>query len=1022
MGRYLSQSTRQIEATIAALEAQRGLLGDQTVDSALAPLRRELAALTARATGANNAQLRQVSVLFVDVVGSTAMGQQLQPEDIHAVMDGALERFTAVVEGNYGRVLQYTGDGMLAAFGCDEAHEDDAENAVRAALGILEEARRLAPEVLHMHGIPDFNVRAGVNTGTVLLGAGVDADGSIRGAVVNVAARMEQTAPPGSLRISHDTYRHVSGAFDVVEQPPLAIKGVDARVRSYVVQRIRPRVQQIVSRGIEGLRTRIVGRDRELGHLHATFDVVAAQRRARAITIIGDAGLGKTRLLAEFQETLEIRGAKFTALTARAHPRSALQPYDLLRDLVWRHLQVDESQGAAAMRDRLTQGLAPVFDDGDEASAQVIGHLAGIEFPASPHVAALLRDAEQLRERACAALSLMLRRLTQTHDAPVLVLVDDVHWSDDGSLQLLELLLQANRDMPLLLIMLGRPDLVERHPGWGDGDAQHLRLELAPLDQRHAIELAEVLLQRVEDIPAVLRALLVRAAEGNPFFMEELVKMLVDDEVIERGGEHWRVATDKLDLSRVPATLTGVLQVRLDSLPTDAREALKQAALVGQVFSEHAVASIDPAALLMLPALLRKGLIVRRATGAMGDQEYAFQHNLLHQVAYDAVLKAPKRDGHAKVGTFWAERAEVHAPSDVSPASCRALAEAHFHRCRADPLTYVDWFEAQFFNYLNAYATQTLRPLAESVVAVCEQHFGGDHSTTARALTNLARVMLVQGDNEQAEPILRRTIAIQQRDPGMDHPDTARSLAVLGGYYQARGEMRLAEPLQRSALAIRQRALGEEHPLTIGTLRYLAHTVSELGRYDEAERLSRRLLEIRERLLAPNDPDTALALRELADVLSKKNQHREAVALLRRALSIQEQSLPSDHADTALSHWNLAEALLGLGEFGEAEPIARSALQTWEKVFGPEHEWTAWSAGTLAKVLLAQGPAAEAAELAARAARIHEQRVGPEHPTFADALELHARALLALGDSGAAAPLLEKARAIRSAVQTLQAS
>jgi class 3 adenylate cyclase len=180
---------------------------ERVVDTALTPLRQQLAELrapdSAKATQPSQ-QLKQVSVLFVDVVGSTAIGQRLEPEDINAVMDGALERFTAIVESNHGRVLQYTGDGMLAAFGSQQASEDDVESAIRAGLGIIAEAQRLAPQVRKDYGVPDFNVRAGVHTGTVLLGGGVNADGTIRGATVNVAARMEQSAPPGRLRISYE--------------------------------------------------------------------------------------------------------------------------------------------------------------------------------------------------------------------------------------------------------------------------------------------------------------------------------------------------------------------------------------------------------------------------------------------------------------------------------------------------------------------------------------------------------------------------------------------------------------------------------------------------------------------------------------------------------------------------------------------------------------------------------------------------------------------------------------------------
>src|ERR1035438_9481281 len=172
----MNDTPEQIAAAIAALDAQRALLGDAVVDMALAPLRRELAAQHSREPQSRQ-QLKQVSVLFVDVVGSTAMGQQLGPEEIHAVMDGALERFTAVVQSNHGRVLQYTGDGMLAAFGSEEANEDDVESAIRAGLGIIEDSRRQASQVQQRHGVPDFNVRAGVHTGTVLLGGGMDAEG-----------------------------------------------------------------------------------------------------------------------------------------------------------------------------------------------------------------------------------------------------------------------------------------------------------------------------------------------------------------------------------------------------------------------------------------------------------------------------------------------------------------------------------------------------------------------------------------------------------------------------------------------------------------------------------------------------------------------------------------------------------------------------------------------------------------------------------------------------------------------------
>ena len=248
------------------------------------------------------------------------------------MMDGALERFTATVRAHYGRVLQYTGDGMLAAFGAEEASEGDVESAVRAGLAIIEDAKAQSDEVRRRHGLPDFAVRAGLHTGTVLLGGGVDAESSIRGATVNVAARMEQSAPPGRLRISHDTYRHVRGLFEFSEPALIQVKGVEQPLRSYLVERAKPRAFRVASRGIEGVHTQMIGREAELEVVRSTFAATGSERQARALTIVGEAGLGKSRLLAEFQQTLDLDACWL--LLGRAHPRSALHPYGVLRDML----------------------------------------------------------------------------------------------------------------------------------------------------------------------------------------------------------------------------------------------------------------------------------------------------------------------------------------------------------------------------------------------------------------------------------------------------------------------------------------------------------------------------------------------------------------------------------------------------------------------------------------------------------------------------------------------------------------
>ena len=994
----MSEGGKQLEAAIAALEAQRALLGDAVVDTALAPMRRELAAARA-AESTTHQELKQVSVLFVDVVESTAMGQRLDPEEIHAVMDGALERFTLIVQTHHGRVLKYTGDGMLAVFGSQVASEDDVESAIRAGLGIIEEALLQASHVRQKYDLPKFEVRAGVHTGMALLGGGVDTESSIRGDTVNVAARMEQSAPPGRLRITHDSYSHVRGLFDVVEQAPISVKGVAQPLRTYLVERATPEALRATTRGIEGMQARMVGRESELKVLQAAFGATIAERRGRAVTVVGEAGLGKSRLLAEFRQSLDLRSCWL--LAGRAHPRSALHSYGLLRDIVTRHLRIGEWDAAALAERKLVAGLGPLFVEEGEAPIHILGQLIGLNFATSPHVEELLRNERQFKAVAFDAGALYLRRLTNSR--PVVMMLDDLHWADDGSLEFVRFALRRNSDVPLLSVMLTRPSLFEQNADWIERGSLHTRLDLMPLDKVCSRELADTLLQRVAEVPAALRALITDGAEGNPFYMEELVKMLIDDGVIVAEADGWRVMPDKLLVARVPPTLTGVLQARLDALGSRERNALRQAAVVGHIFWDQALAAIDPSAVDALPALLRKQFVVRHDSATFDDtHEYAFQHHLLHQIIYDTMLKEARRHGHEKVGAFWSARAEVASPQEVNAVACRALAEAHAHRRLADPAAFASWFDAQFSNYYNAYAIQTLRPLVQSTVEMCERHLGPNHVETARALTNLARAAVQRGETETAEPALQRALAIQEQVLGAHHPDTARTLAVLGGCFQGRGDDAAAEPCFRRALEVRERVLGPEHPLTLGMLVHLAHVVSELGRMDEAEVLSRRALCVRERTLGPEAPETAIALTTLGEVLAKKGEPAAAEPLLRRALAVQQKHLTADNPDIGFTLWHLAEALRNLARLGEAEPLARRALEIWERHFRPDHEWIAFALISVSKIRLARGDAAEAAVLAERAAQVLTLVFGPEHAEVGSTLKLKASALQTLQNRAAA--------------------
>ena len=696
----MAETADQIAAAIVSLQAQRDLLGDAAVDLAIAALNERLA--LSRPASPNqlanaDPQLKQVTVLFVDVVGSTTMGSQLDPEDLHLLVDGALRRLSAIVTAHRGRVLQYAGDNLLAVFGYGTAHEDDPENAVHAGLAVIDEARRLARQAQQSHGLDGFNVRVGAHTGAVLLGAGVDGEDSVRGSTVNIAARMEQTAPPGSFRISQDCHHHVRGLFDVSEQAPLTVKGMDKPLQTYLVQRARQRSFQPARRGVGDAATRMVDRVEESEQLRNAYRTRCAAGRAElvALFLVGDAGIGKTRLLTEFSDWAARQPQGMSALTARATERRKGQPYGLLRDLLSSNLPLLDSDPAAQACAKWLTAMAPMLESA--ADAAVLGHLLGLDFSAHEAVRGIVGEARQIRDRGYHYASQVLAKAAGT-GPPLLLLLDDLQWADDGSLDFIEHLSASHDDLPLLLVSLMRPTLYERRPAWHTSAGRHALIELTQLDARYSEELADALLERLDETPRELHELIVDRAEGNPYYMEELVNMLIDQGAIVV-AEPWHVQPEKLLGARVPTTLTGVLQARVDALPSELRLTLQHAAVVGHVFWDDALGALGAHPESALQELIVRQIIQERAASSLaGKREYSFKHQTLHRVCYDSVLKLPKRAAHAKVALWLA--------AQPGAAHLDLIAE-HFEQGGDVPKAIVYWqraAEAAASRYANAAA------------------------------------------------------------------------------------------------------------------------------------------------------------------------------------------------------------------------------------------------------------------------------------------------------------------------------
>ena len=540
----------QLEQAIAALEGQRPVLGDAVVDASIAALREKLAALTA---APRDEQRKLVTILFADLAGWTAMSEQLDPEDVRATRQAYFAAVTPpIIEprrarrevhrrrcaGRLRRAAGERGRPRARRAGC-AGDAGGAGDAARrdVACNVSTDAHRRSHRRRGGHNRP----------------APAD-DFVVTGDTVNVAARLHMAAPPGGVLISHDTWRHMTGLFEVTVQAPMAFKGRAEPVRTYLVAGARPRPFRRNLQGVAGVQTRMIGRKTELELLQDALLTVMEDGQAQMVTVMGEAGVGKSRPLSEFEVWVDELPQEVVWFRGRATPESQSAPYSLLRDLFARRFQIEDSHALLEVRQKLEDGfLSPLRSSGrggevlEAKEVHLIGQLLGYDFGDSPFVKSLLDEPQRLREQALATLEVYFRALARQD--PLAVVLEDIHWADNSSLDTLAYLLSRLDQVSLLVVAAGRPSLYQRRQQWGEGSAFHRRLDLQPLSKRAVGQLLDELLQRVVGIPGKLRQLVVEGADGNPFFVEELVKMLIEDGVIVPGVDDrspWRVEAEGL--------------------------------------------------------------------------------------------------------------------------------------------------------------------------------------------------------------------------------------------------------------------------------------------------------------------------------------------------------------------------------------------------------------------------------------------------------------------------------------------
>ena len=716
----------QLHAAIAALEAQRALLGDAVVDAALSAMRAQLAALDTPPPAQQ--QRKQATVLFADVVGFTSLSETMDAEEVTELINALWAQLDGRIAAYGGRIDKHIGDALMALWGVDSAREDDPERAVRAALAMQEEVNAFNEDMKSRRRLPDdvaLELRVGINTGPVLLGqVGLTREFTAMGDTVNLANRLEQAAPLGGVLVAHNTFRHVRGVFDARSLGPIQVRGRHEAVPAYVILRPKPRAFRLSTRGVEGVETRMIGRDAELAALQEAFGEAVIQARPRVVAIIGEAGVGKSRLLYEFDKWVDLRPERVRYFKGRATPALQSVPFSLWRDLFAFRFDILDSDSPAVALNKFRQGFVGARSAAEATAdpelvanqADIVGHWLGFDFSASPAVARLAGSPD-FAALAQAYLMRFMRALAA--ERGMALLLEDIHWADDSSLDLIGKLTRAmvedGAPAHLLVICLTRQALYERRPEWSHDLPGFRVVAIRPLDTAASRELVDEILQRAEDVPDALRELIVEGAEGNPFYIEELVKMLIEQGVIERvtsderrvtsdesdSSDEWRATSDELRTSsslatghsplatcasslvtrrsslevwrvrgerlqgvQVPATLTGLLQARLDGLPREEREVLQRAAIVGRTFWDDAVcmladsaesAADNGLAVLrpLLDSLARRELIIRLERSAFaGTEEYTFKHNLLREVTYETVLLRARRQLHARVARW----------------------------------------------------------------------------------------------------------------------------------------------------------------------------------------------------------------------------------------------------------------------------------------------------------------------------------------------------------------------------------
>lgn len=952
----------QLEVAIAAQESVRAVLGDTMVDSVIATLRDRIQVLRApqgiaageplagspasaelltrfmpqaladkarAAARRSEGERKQVTILYADLCGFTALSERVDPETIRAFQNDLFAEMAGVVYQHEGFVEKFVGDAIMSVFGAPIAHENDPDRALRAALAMRSRMAQINGRWSQRLG-QALSLHIGINTGTVVtgdLGGALGGAYAVTGDTVNTTARLQAGAAPDQILVSRDTYRLTREAFTYTALDPVTVKGKSEPLFVYELERAKLLPEK--TRGLSDLGTAFAGREEELKLLLEVGTGLEAGR-GRIVSINGEAGIGKSRLLTEWRKAL---GERVRWVEGRAFAHTTSLAYGPFIDMLRRFAGIGDDDSETQARVRLDSAITQLLPDETEARA-IFTSLLGMHLtPEDAEVLAAF-PAEVLRGRIYELIQMIFERLAR--ERPTLLVIEDLHWADAATLDLLESLLPLAGRLPLAIVGVRRSETDEapsklRRTVAAQYPQLFTDVALTGLSETSSLRMIEQLLS-TSAVPAVLQAIILRKAEGNPFFVEEVIRVLIERGALMQTQAGW-VATPLCETVSVPDTVHGVLMARLDALPDETKWVVQQASVIGRIFLYRVLLQIaenDPSIDADLTHLAREELIRERTR--LPETEFMFRHALTQEVAYQSLLSPRRRDLHRRVGEamaaiFSARLGEVQGIIGEHFFKGEAWAQAVDHLAAAGDAA------ARFFAFAEAsvYFTQALTALSN--LAETEESRGrrvdiiwrlASVSFAADPTHNMQRLL-------EAESMARQLLALDGA--------TANRLRLtrvqywIGRIHFLRGEHRDAIQYFKQVLEVAQE-IGDADLLALPSS-VIGRALAMQGRWGQAEPLLAQAVAPLEKLA--NWYDWVATVEFLAAARAIRGKYAQGIAEAQRGLA----RASNLHSATAISVAHMLHAAIFIASGDASRMLEASNAVVAVSESAGERLWTA---------------------------------------------------------------------------------